>query len=78
MEIKATDKALRVDYRLAGKTYGAPQAGAPEDSPTSTTFPFESTDVQPGQTFALPEGAEFVRAIPYEPTAAGNDTSMAG
>lgn len=74
MIITATDKRLRVDFRVAGKQYADPsETGPAEDSAERSTAPFDSQDVEIGASFNLTDDMELVRVVRYEPTAASED-----
>lgn len=45
MQIKATTKPLRVDYRVAGKRYNENSEGGHYNNDTASTYPFDSVDL---------------------------------
>jgi hypothetical protein len=66
MKITATTSRLRVDYRLAGKVYNESAEVGVFDDGQRTSYPFDSTDVDAGQTFDVPAGADVVRVVEYK------------
>lgn len=67
MKVTATNARLRVDYRATGKFYNA---GSSEDAPfntaTHSSYPFDSQDVEVGDSFEV--AGEIVRVVEYKPT----------
>lgn len=63
MKITATDKALRVDYRAAGKFYRGqhPESGVAQDDGKISDSAFDSAELQPGDSLSLGAGDELVR-----------------
>lgn len=54
MLITATNKPLRVDFKINGKFYGKPTEGetAPAiNTDTESEFPFDSVELKPGENF---------------------------
>lgn len=66
MKITATTTRLRADYRLAGKVYNENAEAGVFDDGQRTTYPFDSTDIEVGQSFDLPAGADLVRVVEYK------------
>lgn len=72
MKVTATDYRLRVDYRLPGKFYNAGDSDkGPFNNDKQSSYPFDSKDVEIGETFEVT--GELVRVVEYRPTPA-NDT----
>lgn len=64
MQITATDKPLRVDYRVAGKTYNqSAEPSGPYNNDTASTYPFDSADLQPGETLNVSGGTKVIRIV---------------
>lgn len=62
MKFTAAEFPLAIDHRLKGKLYNASifQVNAlPRGA--ATTDPFDTHNVEPGETWELPAGAEFIR-----------------
>lgn len=51
MLIKATDKPLRIDFRVEGKVYSENMEAGHFDSANRTTYPFDSATIQVGETW---------------------------
>lgn len=68
MQITAGELGVRVDYRIPGKQYNVYTRDAREsfNEESRTTFPFDSQDLEPGQTFDA-TGLEVVRVVEYTP-----------
>ena len=65
MLITATNRPLRVDYKINGKFYNPSEAseGQPQtNSDTHSTFPFDSQELQPGESFNRTD-AEVIRVV---------------
>ncbi len=61
MIITATTKPLRVDTRTKGKTYSENLEGdASKDTPQGTAYPFDSKEVQPGESFTIGDDVDLV------------------
>lgn len=64
MKIQATDKRLKVAFRVDGKHYGHggfdPALGIEE-------YPFDEIDVEVGESWELPAGGTLVFVRQYEP-----------
>jgi hypothetical protein len=71
MKVQATDRKLKVAYRLAGKYYGQNGLGEGSeqfDNGTHTSYPFDEVDVEVGTEWILPTGATLVFVKEYLPT----------
>ncbi len=68
MKVTATQYRLRVDYRIAGKLYnnGSQEDPAQFNTAERSSYPFDSQDVEIGDTFEVP--GELVRVVEYTPT----------
>lgn len=67
MKIVATDKRLRVDFKVKGKQYdpSAASEGQPgTNNATYSTYPFDSVDVEIGKEFDQ-SGVDVVRVVEY-------------
>jgi len=65
MLITATDKPLRVDYKINGKFYnngGNPEGGVPQNTDTHSDYPFDDATLQPGESFNK-ANVEVVRVV---------------
>lgn len=79
IEIKATNVALRVDYKTEGKIYND-NANTEDGVQKSNTaersdFPFDSADLQPGDTLVV--NGEVIRVVEYKPTQPDPETPEA-
>lgn len=64
MQITATNKPLRVDYRVKGKTYSEGSEQGHYDEGDRSTWPFDSVELAVGQSINLGEGDTLVRVTP--------------
>lgn len=68
MRITATDKRLKVAYRLAGRYYNhTASEGEVFDTGDRTSFPFDEADIEVGETWELAKGATLVCVSEYLP-----------
>jgi hypothetical protein len=67
MKVTATTFRLRVDYRIDGKFYNnGSQEDAATDGSEFSSYPFDSKDLEIGESFDVP--GELVRVVEYKPT----------
>lgn len=78
MIVTATTKRLRVDYRAVGKFYNAsvPDGSVPQNTPTHSDYPFDSQDVEIGQSFEVP-ASTWTQVVTYEPIADHGEAAVA-
>lgn len=69
MIITANLTRLRVDFRMPGKFYSAtpPEGTPPADSATNSDYPFDSKDLEVGESVTLPDDVTFLRVKGYTP-----------
>ena len=68
MKVTATNFRVRVDYRIDGKFYSdGSQEEVSFDDGERTSYPFDSKDLEIGESFEVP--GELVRVVEYTPTA---------
>lgn len=65
MRVTATNKPLRVDYRLAGRSYNNTNGdiGDAQETDTRTAAPFDSMHLAVGQSADFEDDTDVVRVI---------------
>lgn len=80
MKITATNKTLRVDFRLAGKFYEGqvPEGRAPENTSERSDFAFDSTELLPGHSLELGPDDTLVRVTELGQAPVGEENPYLG
>lgn len=77
MKVTATNVRVRVDYRTEGKFYSQGSQEEPSfDDGARTSYPFDSKDLEVGESFEV--AGELVRVVAYKPTAPDAGVNYAG